>query len=51
MIADGCPSSQLEKQRKLTRTRQPVTSLFGLTDEEGGAAEAEEEETTPEAKE
>src|SRR5580704_8139187 len=28
--------SQLEKQRKMTRSRQPVTSLFGLTDEEGG---------------
>ena len=38
--------SKLEKERKLTRSRQPVTSLFGLTDgEEGG--EGEEEETTP----
>jgi DnaK suppressor protein len=43
--------SQLEKQRKLTRTRQPVTSLFGLTDEEGGASEGEEEETVAEPKE
>lgn len=42
--------SQLEKQRKLTRTRQPVTSLFGLTDDEGGSSEGEEEETTTEAK-
>lgn len=43
--------SQLEKQRKLTRSRQPVTSLFGLTDDEGGAGEGEEEETAAEAKE
>lgn len=43
--------SQLEKQRKLTRSRQPVTSLFGLTDEEGGPAEGEEEETVSETKE
>lgn len=42
--------SQLEKQRRLSRTRQPVTSLFGLTDEEGGS-EGEEEETTAESKE
>ena len=43
--------SQLEKQRKMTRSRQPVTSLFGLTDEEGGGAEGEEEETVTETKE
>ncbi len=42
--------SQLEKQRKMTRTRVPVTSLFGLTDEEGGS-ETEEEETATETKE
>jgi DnaK suppressor protein len=42
--------TQLEKQNKASRVRQSVTSLFGLTDEEGG--EAEEEEATPaEAKE
>lgn len=41
--------SQLEKQNKLSRSRAPVTSLFGLTDEEGG--EAEEEETPAETKE
>lgn len=42
--------SQLEKQNKVSRSRVPVTSLFGLTDgEEGG--EAEEEEATPDAKE
>lgn len=37
--------SQLEKQNKASRVRQSVTSLFGLTDEEGG--DGEEEETTP----
>jgi DnaK suppressor protein len=41
--------SQIEKQRKMTRTRQPVTSLFGLTDDEGG--ESEEEETPADTKE
>ena len=43
--------SQLEKQRKMTRSRQPVTSLFGLTDEEGGSSDNEEEETVTETKE
>jgi RNA polymerase-binding transcription factor DksA len=43
--------SQLEKQRKMTRSRQPVTSLFGLTDEEGGGSDNEEEETVSETKE
>jgi RNA polymerase-binding transcription factor DksA len=38
--------SQLEKQNKHFNVRKPVTSLFGLTDEEPG--EAEEEEATPE---
>lgn len=37
--------SQLEKQSKASRVRQSVTSLFGLTDEEGG--ETEEEEVAP----
>jgi RNA polymerase-binding transcription factor DksA len=37
--------SQLEKQSKASRVRQSVTSLFGLTEDEGG--EAEEEEATP----
>jgi RNA polymerase-binding transcription factor DksA len=42
--------SQLEKQSKASRVRPSVTSLFGLTEEEG--AESEEEETTqPEVKE
>jgi RNA polymerase-binding transcription factor DksA len=38
--------SQLEKQNKASRVRQSVTSLFGLTEDEGG--EAEEEEAKPE---
>jgi len=37
--------SQLEKQSKASRVRPSVTSLFGLTEEEG--AESEEEEATP----
>jgi DnaK suppressor protein len=41
--------TQIEKQRKATRVRQPVTSLFGLTEEEGG--EGEEEDTISESKE
>jgi DnaK suppressor protein len=40
--------AQLEKQNKASRVRQSVTSLFGLTDEEGGDGE-EEETVTPEA--
>src|SRR3989454_3328446 len=39
--------SQLEKQNKMSRTRQSVTSLFGLTDDEEKEGEAEESETTP----
>src|SRR5215471_11922112 len=42
--------SQLEKQNRASRVRQSVTSLFGLTDEEGGEAE-EEEVTSLEVKE
>jgi len=37
--------SQLEKQNKASRVRQSVTSLFGLTEEEGG--EEQEEEAKP----
>ena len=37
--------SQLEKQNKASRVRQSVTSLFGLTEEEG--TETEEEEAAP----
>ena len=39
--------SQLEKQNKQSRVRQSVTSLFGLTDDEGGEGEAEESEAAP----
>jgi DnaK suppressor protein len=42
--------SQLEKQSKAARIRPSVTSLFGLTEEEGGESE-EEEATPPEVKE
>jgi DnaK suppressor protein len=42
--------SQLEKQNKASRVRQSVTSLFGLTDDEGGDSE-EEEAPAQEAKE
>jgi DnaK suppressor protein len=38
---------QLEKQSKQSRVRQSVTSLFGLTEDEGGDGEAEESEATP----
>ncbi len=42
--------SQLEKQSRASRIRPSVTSLFGLTEEDG--AESEEEETaSPEVKE
>jgi RNA polymerase-binding transcription factor DksA len=37
--------SQLEKQNKAARVRQSVTSLFGLTDDEGGEGEEEESKT------
>lgn len=42
--------SQLEKQNKMSRSRVPVTSLFGLTDDEGNS-ESEEEEPAGETKE
>jgi RNA polymerase-binding transcription factor DksA len=42
--------SQLEKQSRATRIRPSVTSLFGLTEEEGSDSE-EEEATPPETKE
>ena len=42
--------SQIEKLGKVTRARVPVTSLFGLTDEEGGG-EGEEEEPATDTKE
>jgi len=39
--------SQLEKTGKVARARVPVTSLFGLTDEEPGESEEEEPVTEP----
>jgi DnaK suppressor protein len=42
--------SQLEKQSRATRIRPSVTSLFGLTEEEGSESE-EEEAAPPEVKE
>lgn len=39
--------SQLEKMGKVSRARVPVTSLFGLTDEEPGETEEEEPVTEP----
>jgi DnaK suppressor protein len=38
--------TQIEKQKRTMRVRQPVKSLFGLTDEESG----EEEDTIPDSK-
>jgi RNA polymerase-binding transcription factor DksA len=43
--------SQLEKQNKASRVRQSVTSLFGLTDDEGGETEEEEPKTGDDSKE
>jgi len=43
--------SQLEKQNRASRVRQSVTSLFGLTEEEGGEAEEEEAAAPAEVKE
>jgi DnaK suppressor protein len=43
--------SQLEKQSRASRVRQSVTSLFGLTEEEGGEADEEESAAPTEVKE
>jgi RNA polymerase-binding transcription factor DksA len=43
--------SQIEKQGKVTRARVPVTSLFGLTDEEPGEKDEEEEPVSSNDKE
>jgi DnaK suppressor protein len=43
--------SQLEKQNKASRVRQSVTSLFGLTEEDGSETEEEETAAPAEAKE
>jgi len=42
--------TQIEKQNKVQRSRTPVTSLFGLTDDEGGG-DGDEEETVTDNKE
>jgi DnaK suppressor protein len=39
--------AELEKQHKHQRSRVPVTSLFGLTDDESGESDSEETEETP----
>jgi DnaK suppressor protein len=41
--------TQIEKQKKALRTRLPVTSLFGLTEDEGG--DGDEDDTISESKE
>ena len=38
--------TQIEKQKKAMRVRLPVKSLLGLTDEEGGEGEEEEDTIT-----
>jgi len=35
--------SEVERQKKLQKARMPVTSLFGLTDEEGGEGDDEDQ--------
>jgi len=40
--------AEVERQKKLHKARMPVTSLFGLTEEEG--AESEDEDQTLDAK-
>jgi DnaK suppressor protein len=42
--------AQLEKQNRATRSRVPVTSLFGLTDTGEEPSESDEEETQPDTK-
>jgi len=39
--------AQIEKQRKASRIRQPVTSLFGLTDEEAPSTTDSDDDETP----
>jgi RNA polymerase-binding transcription factor DksA len=43
--------SQIERQQKATRIRQPVTSLFGLSEDEAGDGDDEEPASTTEQKE
>ncbi len=42
--------SQVEKQRKAVRVRQPVTSLFGLTEDEAASNDSDDEETPSDSK-
>ncbi len=42
--------AQLEKQNRASRSRVPVTSLFGLTDTGEEPSESDEEETQPDSK-
>jgi DnaK suppressor protein len=42
--------AQLEKQNRASRSRVPVTSLFGLTDTGEEPSESDEEETQPDTK-
>jgi RNA polymerase-binding transcription factor DksA len=42
--------AQIEKQRRVNRSRTPVTSLFGLTDDDSDDGDEEEAPTTTESK-
>jgi DnaK suppressor protein len=42
--------AQIEKQRRINRSRTPVTSLFGLTDDDSDDGDEEETPTTTETK-
>lgn len=42
--------AQIEKQRRVNRSRTPVTSLFGLTDDDSDDGDDEETPTTTESK-
>lgn len=42
--------AQIEKQRRVSRSRTPVTSLFGLTDDDSDDGDDEETPTTTESK-
>jgi len=43
--------AQLEKQRKATRVRQPVTSLFGLTDDDSSSSDGDDDDSSTDLKE
>jgi len=46
----GC-QAQIEKQRRVNRSRTPVTSLFGLTDDDSDEGDEDETPTATESKE